>query len=71
MVAYVSRLNNATKSRYSSYEGECLAVVWAVVHFRCYLLRTQFTFVTEHHPLKWLMESNKLTGKFTWWALIL
>jgi len=24
VVAYVSRLNNVTESRYSSYEGECL-----------------------------------------------
>jgi hypothetical protein len=36
VVAYASRSNNATKSRYSSYEGECLATVWAVAHFRCY-----------------------------------
>jgi len=71
VVAYANRSNNATESRYSSYEGECLATVWAVAHFKCYLFGTQFTFVTDHQPLKWLMESNKLTGKLAWWALIL
>jgi hypothetical protein len=40
VVAYVSRLNNATESCYSSYEGECLVMVWAVAHFKCYLFGT-------------------------------
>jgi hypothetical protein len=63
VVAYASHSNNAAKSQYNSYEGECLATMWAIAHFRCYLLSTQFTLVTNHQPLKWLMESNKLTGK--------
>ncbi len=71
VVAYANRSNNATESRYSSYEGECLATVWAVTHFRCYLFSTQFTLVTDHQPLKWLMESDKLTGKLARWAFIL
>jgi hypothetical protein len=40
VVAYANRSNIATESRYSSYEGECLAMVWAVAHFRCYLFGT-------------------------------
>ncbi len=71
VVAYASRSNNAMESRYSSYEGECLAAVWAIAHFRCYLFGTQFTLVTNHQPLKWLMESDELTRKPTRWVLIL
>jgi hypothetical protein len=48
VVAYASPSNNATESHYSSYEGGCLATVWAVAHFRCYLFGTQFIFVTNH-----------------------
>jgi hypothetical protein len=48
VVAYANCLNNATKSRYSSYEGECLAAMWDVAHFRSYLFGTQFTLVTDH-----------------------
>jgi hypothetical protein len=48
VVAYASRSNNAAESCYSSYEGECLATVWAVAHFKCYLFGTQFTLVTDH-----------------------
>jgi hypothetical protein len=71
VVAYVSRSNNVTESCYSSYEEKCLAVVWAVAHFRCYLFGTQFTFVIDHQLLKWLMEFDKLTGKLARWAFIL
>jgi hypothetical protein len=70
-VAYVSHSNNATEPRYSSYEGECLATVWDVAHFRCYLFGTQFTLVTDHQLFKWLMESDKLMGKLARWVLIL
>jgi len=70
-VAYVSCSNNATKSHYNSYEGECLATVWVVAYFRCYLFGTQFTLIINHQPLKWLMESDKLTGKLAQWAFIL
>jgi hypothetical protein len=40
VVAYANCSNNAAKSRYSSYEGECLVAVWVVAHFRCYLFGT-------------------------------
>jgi hypothetical protein len=53
------------------YEGEYLAAIWAIAHFRCYLYGNEFLLVTDHQPLKWLMESDKLTGKLAWWALML
>ena len=55
----------------SSYEGECLAFVWAVIHFRPYLYGTKLTLYMDHQPLKWLMTNDKLTGKLARWALIL
>jgi len=71
VIAYASRSNNDAEAKYSSYEGECLATVWAVAHFRPYLYGQSFTLVTDHQPLKWLMESDKLTGKLARWALLL
>jgi hypothetical protein len=55
--------NNKAESNYSSYEGECLVVIWAVIHFRPYLYGTKFILYTDHHPMKWLMTNNKLTNK--------
>ena len=71
VVAYASRSNNRAESNYSSYEGECLAAVWAVTYFRHYLYGRHFTLSTDHQPLHWLMTSDKLTGKLARWALIL
>ena len=48
VIAYASRSNNDAVAKYSSYGGECLAVVWAVAHFRPYLYGQSFTLVTDH-----------------------
>jgi len=71
VIAYASQSTNKVESNYSSYEGECLAVVWAVIHFRPYLYGTNFTLYTDHRPIKWLMTNDKLTSKLACWALIL
>ncbi len=71
VIAYASRSNNKVESNYFSYEGECLVVVWAVIHFRPYFYGTNFTLYTNHQPIKWLMTNNKLIGKLARWALIL
>jgi hypothetical protein len=71
VIAYLSWSNNNAEAQYSSYEGECLAAIWAIAHFRCYLYDNEFLLVIDHQPLKWLMESDKLTGKLARWALML
>ena len=62
-VSFASRACNPAERNYGSCEGECLAVVWATQHFREYLSGSPFTLVTHHEPLKWLMQTNKTTGK--------
>ncbi len=43
VITYASRSNNKAKKNYSSYEGECLTIIWVVIHFRPYLYGTNFT----------------------------
>jgi hypothetical protein len=71
VIAYASRSNNNAEAQYNSYEGKCLAAIWAIAHFRCYLYGNEVLLVTDHQPLKWLMESDKLTEKLARWALML
>ena len=66
-----ARSCNPAEHNYSSFEGECLAVVWATSHFRPYLFGNSFHLVTDHEPLKWIMTTTKLTGKLARWSLLL
>ncbi len=70
MVACASCFNNKTKTKYNSYEGECLTIVWAFSSFRCYLYGSPFTMIINHQPLKFLMELYWFTRKLAIWAFI-
>jgi RNase H-like domain found in reverse transcriptase/Reverse transcriptase (RNA-dependent DNA polymerase)/Integrase zinc binding domain/PHD-finger/Integrase core domain len=69
MVACLSRSLNKHERNYSSFEGELLAVVWSVKSLRHYLHGHHFTVITDHQPLKWLMDNESLVGKHARWAL--
>jgi len=71
VIAYASRSNNKVENNYSSYEGEFLAIVWAIINFRPYFYGTKFTLYTDHQPIKWFMTNDKLIGKLAHWELIL
>ena len=45
--------------------------MWATSHFRSYLVENSFTLVTDHEPLKWIITTQKLTGKLARWSLLL
>ena len=40
---------------------ECMAIVWAIDKFSCYLYGRSFTLQSDHHPLTYL-NSSKLTN---------
>jgi hypothetical protein len=69
VITYASR-NNKAESNYSSYEGDYLAIVWAIIHFRPYLYGTNFTLYPDHQLMKWLMTNDKLISKLARWAFI-
>lgn len=48
VIVYVFRFNNKAEVNYFFYEGECLAVVWAVSYFRFYLYGRRFIFITDY-----------------------
>eukprot|EP00117_Sycon_ciliatum_P030790 scpid39474/ scgid4420/ Retrovirus-related Pol polyprotein from transposon 297; Protease; Reverse transcriptase; Endonuclease len=51
-IAFASRLLNSAERRYGSTKCELLGMVWAVKHFRCYLLGREFLIRTDHRALQ-------------------
>lgn len=69
-IYYFSRKLKGAEVHYTITEKECLAVVTAVKHFRIYLFN-EFTVVTDHQALKWLLNKTDLSGRNMRWSLYL
>ena len=70
IVSCISRSLNKHEANYGSYHGELSAAVWGIRSFRHYLHGIEFTLVTDHQPLKWLLTTTDLVGKPARWMLM-
>ncbi|CAB0034829.1 unnamed protein product [Trichogramma brassicae] len=61
-IGYLSRVLNKAEVNYSTTEKECLAALYAMYHYRPYLLGQPFTLVADHEPLNW-MHNRKDPGQ--------
>lgn len=59
VICYASKSLNAAQRKYSATDRECLAIHWAITHWRVYLLGQRFVVVTDHMALKWLFAANR------------
>ena len=69
--AFASRTLQGAKKRYSVTELETLGVVWAVKHFRHYIYGHHCTVITDHQPLRSLLNTPHPSGKLVRWGLAL
>uniref|UniRef100_A0A8C1LU18 Gypsy retrotransposon integrase-like protein 1 n=1 Tax=Cyprinus carpio TaxID=7962 RepID=A0A8C1LU18_CYPCA len=70
-VIYISRKLTPTEQRYAAVEKEALAVKWAVLELRYYLLGRRFTLLTDHAPLQWMARAKDTNPRVTRWFLAL
>ena len=63
LIAYASRTVSPTERNYGVTELEGLAVVWAIKHFRAYLVGHKCEVVTDHAPLKSLLTARHSSGR--------
>lgn len=68
-IEYASRLLTKAEMNYSTIEREALAVVWALEKFRGYVEDKEINLITDHQPLKWLMNIKSPSGRLARWAL--
>ncbi len=70
-VLYISRKLSKREAMYSTIEKECLAIRWAVLTLRYYLLGREFTLCSDHAPLQWLHRMKDTNARITRWYLAL
>jgi hypothetical protein len=70
-VLYISRKLTPAERNYATVEKEALAIKWAVLELRYYLLGRRFTLVTDHAPLQWMARAKDTNARITRWFLAL
>lgn len=68
-IAFMSKKLNQAQRNYSVTEQECLAAMLSIKKFRAYVEGHEFTVITDHASLKWLMSQTDLSTRLARWAL--
>ena len=66
--AFASRSLSKQEQKYGITELEALGVVWAVRHFRAYLLGNKCRVYTDHAPVRPLLNTRHPSGKLARWS---
>ena len=70
-MGYFSRLFKGAELNYTITEKECMAVVICVKSWQIYLYRKEFTIITDHSALKWILTIKDPQGRLARWSIVL
>jgi hypothetical protein len=69
LISYYSRLLSVAERKYSTYEKECLAVIFSCEKCRTYLEHKEFELHCNNLALCWLLKRVKDVGRVGRWIL--
>ena len=69
VITYASRNLVGAEHNYAATEIECLASVWTIKYFCSYIYMTEFTLVTDHSALQWIMNNPNPGQRLSRWIL--
>lgn len=67
-IAYASRTLSSSEGKFSIYELEALAVLFALEKFRYYVEHVQFRLETDNQALSWVLARPRRSGRLARWA---
>lgn len=67
-ISFVSKALNSAQRNYSATKRECLAIMFALLRFREYLLLTHFELFTDHRALTFMMTQKQLSPMLAEWS---
>ena len=70
-IAYASRQLHDGEKNYGATELETLGIVWALKHFRHYLLGHKCILYTDHAACTSMLKTGRPTSKLARWALVI
>ena len=70
-VGYAGRGLTSTGRNYTTTEQECLAVVWAIQHFRVHLEGQKFQLLMDHNALRYKLNQTDPRGRIARWVTFL
>ena len=69
MINYASRRTTKLEESYSACELECIALVWAIKHFRDYMMGRKVEVITDQWALKWLQDLRNCNPRLRRWTI--
>lgn len=71
IISVTSRLLTKYETNYTTTELELLAIIFALVKFHTYLYGNEFTIITDHQALTFLLKTPFQSARLTRWSLYL